>query len=64
MAWILLAFGLVMIVEGLTYMLAQMHIEKVLEILRSLPQTAKRQFGALILVSGLIFLWLAFFIGL
>ncbi|MBT5002747.1 MAG: DUF2065 domain-containing protein [Tateyamaria sp.] len=64
MAWILLAFGLVMIVEGLTYMLAPSHIEKVLEILRSLPQTAKRQFGALILVSGLIFLWLAFFIGL
>ena len=53
-----------MIVEGLTYMLAPSHVEKVLEILRSLPQTAKRQFGALILVSGLIFLWLAFFIGL
>ncbi|MEO0502799.1 MAG: hypothetical protein AAFZ14_05700 [Pseudomonadota bacterium] len=34
------------------------------EVLRSLPESARRQVGALALVSGLICVWLAFFIGL
>ncbi|WP_299146487.1 DUF2065 domain-containing protein [uncultured Tateyamaria sp.] len=64
MAWVLLALGLVMIVEGLAYVLAPSLIERVLEVLRSLPESARRQFGALVLVSGLICLWLAFHLGL
>ncbi|WP_223425266.1 DUF2065 domain-containing protein [Tateyamaria pelophila] len=64
MSWVLLALGLVMMVEGLAYMLAPSLIERVLEVLRSLPEVARRQFGALVLVSGLILVWLAFFIGL
>ncbi|WP_299045342.1 DUF2065 domain-containing protein [uncultured Tateyamaria sp.] len=64
MAWVLLALGLVMLVEGLAYVLAPSLIERVLEMLRSLPENARRQFGALVLVSGLICIWLAFFIGL
>ena len=64
MAWVLLALGLVMMVEGLAYVLAPSLIERVLEVLRSLPEAARRQFGALVLVSGLILVWLAFFIGL
>ncbi|WP_299690929.1 DUF2065 domain-containing protein [uncultured Tateyamaria sp.] len=64
MAWILLALGCVLIVEGLAYALAPSLIERVLEVLRSLPETARRQLGALALVSGLICVWLAFFIGL
>ena len=64
MAWGLLALGLVMIVEGLAYVLAPSLIERVLEMLRTLPLQVRRQFGALVVVSGLICLWLAFFIGL
>ena len=64
MAWVLLALGLVMIVEGLAYVLAPSLIERVLEMLRTLPLPVRRQFGALVVVSGLICLWLAFFLGL
>jgi len=64
MAWVLLALGLVMIVEGLAYVLAPSLIERVLEMLRTLPLPVRRQFGALVFVSGLICLWLAFFLGL
>ena len=64
MAWVLLALGLVLMVEGLAYVLAPSLIERVLELLRSLPENARRQLGALALVSGLICVWLAFFIGL
>lgn len=64
MAWVLLALGLVMIVEGLAYVLAPSLIERVLEVLRSMPENVRRQFGALVLVSGLICVWLAFFLGI
>ncbi|WP_299613825.1 DUF2065 domain-containing protein [uncultured Tateyamaria sp.] len=64
MAWVFLALGLVMLVEGLAYVLAPSLIERVLEVLRTLPLNVRRQFGALVLVSGLICIWLAFFIGL
>lgn len=64
MAWVLLALGLVMIVEGLAYVLAPLLIERMLEALRSLPEAVRRQLGALVLVSGLICVWLAFFLGI
>ncbi|MEO1575727.1 MAG: DUF2065 family protein, partial [Pseudomonadota bacterium] len=38
MAWVLLALGLVLMVEGLAYVLAPSLIERVLELLRSLPE--------------------------
>ncbi|WP_425043547.1 DUF2065 domain-containing protein [Primorskyibacter sp. S87] len=63
MAFVLLALGLVLIVEGLAYVLAPSLIERMLEVLRSLPETARRQIGALCVVSGLILLWLAFHLG-
>ena len=63
MAWVLLALGLVMIVEGLAYVLAPSLIVRMLEVLRSLPETMLRQMGALVLVSGLICVWIAFFLG-
>lgn len=64
MAWVLLALGLVMIVEGLAYVLAPSIVERMLEVLRSMPEPARRQIGALVLVSGLICVWCAFFLGL
>ena len=62
-ALILLAFGLVMIVEGLAYVLAPSLIEQVHDILLSLPEDSRRQMGGLVLVFGLLLVWGAFQMG-
>lgn len=59
----LYALGLVLIVEGLAWMLAPSLIEQMLEMLRRMPIGARRQIGALALVSGLILLWIAGALG-
>ena len=59
----LLALGLVLIVEGLAYALAPQLLERMLEILRTLPESALRQVGALAVVMGLIMVWGAWQIG-
>ena len=59
----LYALGLVLIVEGLAWMLAPSLIEQMLELLRRMPIGARRQIGALALVSGLILLWIAGALG-
>ncbi|MFD2738468.1 DUF2065 domain-containing protein [Sulfitobacter aestuarii] len=64
MSLILLSFGLVLIVEGLVYALAPSLLERMLEMLRSLPRDAVRQIGALAMVFGLVLVWTAFQIGL
>ncbi len=63
MGTILLAFGLVLIVEGLAYALAPSLIERMLEALRALPEQARRLVGLLCVISGLILLWGAYQIG-
>ncbi len=63
MGMILLAFGLVLIVEGLAYALAPSLIERMLEALRALPEQARRLVGLLCLVSGLVLLWGAYQVG-
>jgi len=64
MATIFLALGLVLIVEGLVWVLAPSLVEQLLETLRALPEPARRQFGALALVIGLILLWVAHALGM
>jgi len=59
----LLALGLVLIVEVLAYALAPQLLERMLEILRTLPETALRQIGALAVVMGMILVWGAWQIG-
>ncbi len=63
MSTLLLALGLVMIIEGLAYALAPSLIERMLEALRALPESAVRQLGLLIVVSGLILVWFAAQLG-
>jgi len=63
MAMIFLAFGLVLIVEGLVWVLAPSAVERLLEMMRDLPVAARRQFGALALVAGLIMIWVAHQLG-
>ncbi len=63
MATIFLALGLVLIIEGLVWVLAPSLVERMLETLRALPESVRRQVGALALVSGLILLWIAHALG-
>lgn len=60
---LILALGLVMIFEGLVYALAPSLLERMLETLRAMPETAVRQIGALVIVGGLVLVWVAFQIG-
>ena len=64
MAFILLAIGLVLIVEGLVYALAPSLLERMLEALRTLPEGAVRQHGLLCIDTGLLLVWGAFQLGL
>ena len=58
-----LALGLVLIVEGLAWLLAPSLVEQMLEMLRALPESARRQIGALAVISGLILMWIANWAG-
>jgi uncharacterized protein YjeT (DUF2065 family) len=60
---VLLALGLVMIVEGLAYALAPSLVERMLEMLRALPENAVRQIGWLAVVSGAMLVWAAWQLG-
>ncbi len=57
MAWVLLALGLVLIVEGLAYALAPSLVEEMLEMLRQLPLESRRQVGLLALGLGAVLAW-------
>jgi uncharacterized protein YjeT (DUF2065 family) len=59
----LLALGLVLIVEGLVYVLAPSLVERMLEVLREVPPEARRLLGLLALVVGLILVWLGKALG-
>ena len=53
---ILLAIGLVLIIEGLVYALAPSLVEDLLEALKNLSLEMRRTFGFLVLVLGVCFL--------
>ncbi|MEM9550062.1 MAG: DUF2065 domain-containing protein [Pseudomonadota bacterium] len=63
MAFILLAIGLVLLVEGLAWLLAPSLVEQMLASLRALPESIRRQIGAIAVVIGLILLWGAYQLG-
>ena len=60
---VLLALGLVLIAEGTVYALVPGMVERLLEIMRSLPLAARRQTGLLSVALGLILVWGAYQIG-
>ena len=64
MAVVLLALGLVLIVEGLVYVLAPSLVEDMLAALRNMPIEARRVAGALALVIGLALVWFASALGI
>ena len=62
-ATLLLALGLVLIVEGLAYALAPSLVEDLLEALRSLPVETRRLLGLAGLASGVCLVWAARLLG-
>ena len=63
MATGILALGLVLIVEGLVWVLTPSLVERMLEALRDMPEQARRLVGLLCVISGLILLWGAQHLG-
>lgn len=57
------AIGLVLIVEGLVWVLAPSFLEQMLAALRDLPVPARRMMGLLALVLGAMFLSLAHWVA-
>ena len=59
MTVILLALGLVFIVEGLVLALAPSRLEDLLEALRQMPVEARRLIGLAAMAAGVFLIWLA-----
>jgi len=59
-SYVLLAIGLVLVVEGLVYALAPSRIlEEALELLRRLPPQTRRAMGLAAATAGVALIWLA-----
>lgn len=60
MSFVLLAIGLVLVVEGLVYALAPSRfLEEALELLRRLPPELRRALGLAAAGTGVVLIWLA-----
>jgi len=59
MAYLLLALGLVLVVEGLVFALASSRIDEMLEALKELPPETRRIVGLVALALGVALIWLA-----
>ncbi len=64
MEYILLAIGLVLVLEGLVYALAPSIIEELLQALKSLSIEQRRLVGLGAVALGAVFLWAASSFGL
>ncbi len=63
MGFVLLAIGLVCVVEGLAYALAPSLMEKSLEALKAMSIEARRRVGLGALAFGVALVWGAFALG-
>lgn len=59
MTWVLLALGLVMVVEGLAFALAPLRMQEALRRLAEMPQGQRRVMGLAVLALGVALVWLA-----
>lgn len=59
MAYIMLALGLVFVIEGLVWALAPGMIEDMLRMLRDMPEEARRLAGLAAMALGLALIWAA-----
>jgi uncharacterized protein len=56
---IVLALGLVLVVEGLAFALAPSRIDEVLELLRRMPLDTRRLVGLAAVTAGVALVWVA-----
>lgn len=56
---ILLAFGLVLVLEGLVYVLAPSLVEKMLLAMKEIPLQVRRNIGLGAVAIGVLLIWLA-----
>ncbi|TCS60758.1 DUF2065 domain-containing protein [Primorskyibacter sedentarius] len=60
---LILAIGLVLLVEGLAWLLAPSLIETLLEALRNLDIDARRLVGLTAMAMGVLLVWIAHWLG-
>lgn len=60
---LILAIGLVLLVEGLAWLLAPSLIETLLEALRNLDIDARRLVGLTAMALGVLLVWIAHWLG-
>ncbi len=63
MSWILLAIGLVLVVEGLVFALAPSRLEEMLALIARMPVETRRLIGLLALTVGVGLVWIARMLG-
>ena len=59
MSFVILAIGLVLVVEGLVFALAPFRMEQTLEALREITPETRRLIGLAALAVGVLLIWLA-----
>jgi len=57
MTQIILAFGLVLVIEGLVYALAPWLVESLLETMKEMPLETRRQIGLVAVALGVALVW-------
>ena len=63
MSIVLLAIGLVLVVEGLVFALAPSRLEQLLDVIRQMPVETRRLIGLTALAIGVLLIWLAKSLG-
>jgi uncharacterized protein YjeT (DUF2065 family) len=56
---ILLAFGLVMVVEGLVFALAPQRLDELVKLISEIPLETRRMLGLACVAGGVVLVWLA-----
>jgi len=59
MTEIILAFGLVLVIEGLVYALAPWLVESLLQAMKEMPLGTRRSIGLVAVALGVILVWAA-----
>ena len=60
---IVLAIGLVLVIEGLAFALAPSRFEDLLALIASMSQDRRRMFGLIVVGAGVVIIWLARTLG-
>ncbi|WP_238380925.1 DUF2065 domain-containing protein [Alkalilacustris brevis] len=61
--YVLLALGLVLVVEGLVFALAPSRLEDLLATITRIPPATRRMIGLVALAVGVVLIWLARALG-